>query len=186
VQRQAIAPALLVLVTALALAGCTASPGPTAEPTGASPATGAPAASGGLPSCEAVGTALGALVTGLPFDEPASSPSTTESYEQRVCVFGPADGRIGVTVAAIPFLQTELDVYGASPNVIADTRTGEHGSVLQALVLDDANDGHLDSALYLFDLEYSITIQQSGATVLPQLTVLAATDALFAVRALIG
>lgn len=115
----------------------------------------------------------------------ALTPSATESYDQRVCVFGPADGRIGVTVAAIPFLQTELDVYGESPNAIADPRTEEHGSVLQTLVLDDAGDGHLDSALYLFDLEYSITIQQSGATVLPQLSVAAAADGVFAVRALI-
>ena len=176
--------ALAVLALAIVLAGCTAPPAPTGTP-GAAPSSSAPAASGGLPSCEAVGGALGALIAGLPFDEPASSPSTTEAYDQRVCVFGPADGRIGVTVAAIPFLQTELDVYGESPNAIDDPRTDEHGSVLQTLLVDDDADGHLDSALYLFDLEYSITIQQSGTTVLPQLTVAAATDGVFAVRALI-
>lgn len=181
--RPLLAPA--VLLFAIAIAGCTAAPAASDAPTHEPSAPGGAAASGALPSCEAVGTALGALIADLPYDEASSSPSTTESYDQRVCVFGPADGRIGVTVAAIPFLQTELDVYGQSPNAIVDQRTGEHGSVLQTLVLDDAADGHLDSALYLFDLDYSITIQQSGGTVLPQLTVAAAADGVFAVRALI-
>lgn len=179
--------ALAIAALGLALAGCTSAPEPTAAPTpGPTAAPAAPDAHGSLPSCGAVGGALDALVTGLPFDDAASAPTVTESYEQRVCVFGPADGRIGVTIAAIPFLDTELATYGASPNALADARLAERGAVLQTLVLGDAADGHLDSALYLFDLEYSITIQQSGPTVLAQLTVPAATDAAFAVRALIG
>lgn len=180
------ATALTVAALGLALAGCTSVPPVEAPTTAPTVAPAAPAANGTLPSCDAVGTALGALVAELPFDEAASAPSATESYEQRVCVFGPADGRIGVTVAAIPFLDTELEVYGDSPNALADARLAEHGAVLQTLSLGDGDDGHLDSALYLFDLEYSITIQQSGSTVLAQLTVPAAADAAFAVRALIG
>lgn len=184
--RRSILPAAGVLA-ALALAGCTAAPQPSATPTAAPPADGGTgsAAPGILPSCEQVGIALGSLIDGLPYDDADSVPSAQEAYEQRVCVFGPTDGRIGVTIAAIPFLETELQAYGASPNTIDDPRTRQHGAVLQTLQLDDAADGHLDSALYLFDLEYSVTIQQSGTTVLAQLTVPAASDAAFAVRELI-
>lgn len=178
---------LAIAALGLALAGCSSVPEPTPTPTtGPTSGGAAPAATGALPSCDAVGTALGGLVAGLPFDETASAPAVAESYEQRVCVFGPADGRIGVTIAAIPFLDTELATYGASPNALADARLAERGAVLQTLALGDADDGHLDSALYLFDLKYSITIQRSGPTVLAQLTVPAAADAAFAVRALIG
>jgi hypothetical protein len=176
--------ALALPVLVLALAGCASTATPVSTPTG--DATGAPATQGRLPSCDAVGLAASALVSGLPFDEAASNPSATEAYEQRVCVFGAADGRIGITIAAIPFLDTELQAYGASLNALADARLAEHGGVLQTLVIDDAADGHLDSALYLFDLEYSITIQESGTAMLSQLTVPAAADAAFAVRALIG
>jgi len=179
--------ALIIAALGLALAACTSTPEPAASPTtGPTAVPAAPAVQGALPSCAAVSTALGALVAELPFDEAASAPAVAESYAQRVCVFGPADGRIGVTIAAIPFLDTELATYGASPNALADARLAEHGAVLQTLALGDADDGHLDSALYLFDLEYSITIQQAGPTVLAQLTVPAAADAAFAVRALIG
>lgn len=184
--RRLILPAAGVLA-ALALTGCTGAPVPDATPTAAPPADGGSgsAGTGILPSCEDVGAALGSLIDGLPYDEAGSAPSTQEAYEQRVCVFGPADGRIGVTIAAIPFLETELQAYGESPNAIDDPRTQQRGAVLQTLQADDGADGHLDSALYLFDLEYSVTIQQSGATVLAQLTVPAASDAAFAVRELI-
>lgn len=176
----AFAVALTVVLTA-----CTDTPGQSPSGASSEAPTGSPSVQRGLPECAAVGAALGALVVDLPYDELASTPSITESYEQRVCVFGPVEGRIGVTIAAIPFLQTELDTYGASPNALVDARTGEHGAVLQTLLLDDGADGHLDAALYLFDLEYSITIQETGTAVLPRLSVSAATDGIFAVRALI-
>ena len=67
----------------------------------------------------------------------------------------------------------------------------QYGAVIQTLGPDDAADGVLDSALYLFDTTYSITIQgvSTGdpiAVSLPQLTVSAAIDGAFAVRALLG
>lgn len=134
------------------------------------------------------------VLSGLAYDETVSAGQTAdEAYDQRVCVFttGDATTQVGVTLAAIPFLDTELETYGALPTSIADDRTAEHSAVLQTLKQGDADDGHLDSALYLFDKDYSITIQglsadgSSTLQTLPQLTVAAAADAAFAVRALI-
>lgn len=134
------------------------------------------------------------VLNGLAYDETVSAGQTAdEAYEQRVCVYTTSDAatQIGVTLAAIPFLDTELELYGQAPTAIADERTNTHGAVLQTLRAGDADDGHLDSALYLFDKDYSITIQglskDGSATTgtLPQLTVAAAEDAAFAVRELI-
>ncbi len=144
-----------------------------------------PTGTAGLPACEQVAAALGSLIDGLDYDETASTQrSQQESYEQRSCVFGPATGRLGVTIAAIPFLPTELEAYSTAPGTLADDRTAARGAVLQTFEAGDGDDGHLDSALYLFDLEYSITIQEDGGE-LPQLTVAAAADAAFAIRELI-
>lgn len=182
------APALIPVAAALLLAGCTAAPQPGSSPAPAPQSTGSPQSGGSilLPQCDEVAVALGGLIAGMEFDEGASGDTAAqESYDQRICVFGPATAQLGVTIAAIPFLQTEIDTYGASPNAIADDRTQLHGAVLQTLTVGDGDDGHLDSALYLFDLEYSITIQEHGDA-LPQLTVPAAADAAFAIRELIA
>lgn len=133
------------------------------------------------------------LVSGLAYDQAVSTGQTAqEAYDQRVCVFVSDDGatQLGVTIASIPFLQEELELYGTMPGVIADDRVADGSAVLQALDPDDTADGHLDSALYLFDLTHSITIQghtESGdlAAALPALTVSAATEAAFAVRGLL-
>ncbi len=185
-------------VSALAmgvLAGCTA-PAPAPEPSASS--SPAPAASGGaptgpLPTCAAIGEAIVAITSGLVYDEAVSTAQTApEAYDQRVCVFVADDGatQVGVTIATIPFLQEELDAYSTLPGAIADDRLGDSGAVLQTLDAADREDGHLDSALYLFDTTHSITVQGYStagdlATVLPDLSVTAATDAAFAVRALL-
>lgn len=187
--------ASLALCCAIALTGCTASPAPAASPAPSTSSTAAPSVGGNprLPGCDAVTTALGSLLDGLSYSKAVSDTNTAqEAYEQSVCVYVTADSatQIGVTIAAIPFLQTELDTYGALPNAIADPRVEPYGAVLQTFKPGDGDDGHLDSALYLFDTRYSITIQGltkggSTATTLPQLSVTAAEDAAFAVRALI-
>lgn len=189
-----------VLVVAL-LAGCTAAPtgGETTPTDVATPAPTNGSASGNsgpspFPPCDVVATAVAGVVTGLEYNEDLSVAQTAEeAYEQRVCVFTNADAsaQVGITYAAIPFQQTELDAYSTLPNAIADDRLAEHKAVLQTLKTGDADDGHLDSALYLFDEQYSITIQgyaKDGGTTaqsLPQLSVAAATDAAFAARALV-
>ena len=187
------------VLAAVALAACSApapqqtgaapqltpSATPTAPPSGGGPST--------LPGCDAIAEAMGALLDGLAYDEATSTTNTAdEAYEQRVCVFVSPDSatQLGVTLAAIPFQQTELDSYATLPNAIADDRLTPYGGVLQTFAAGDPTDGHLDSSLYLFDTSISITIQgisQSGSTVetLPQLTVPAAIDAAFGVRALI-
>ncbi len=192
----AAAPAAIPLfvILALTLGGCTAeSPKPTDAAPAPTTTAAAPASSSRLPSCDAVTAAVGSLVDGLTYDEATSDTNTAEeAYDQRVCVFISPDAntQLGVTIAAIPFQQGELDSYATLPNAIADTRLAAYGAVLQTFAADDAADGHLDSSLYLFDTAISITIQGltkdgSTAATLPQLTVPAATDAAFAVRALI-
>lgn len=187
------APAAAIL--ALVLAACTAAPAGT--PDAATQKPGTPAASdgaSGFPSCSNIAAALPELLTGLSYDEALSTSQTSqEAYEQRVCVFTTADAaaQVGVTLAAIPFLDTEIQLYSTMPTAIADDRLAEHGAVLQTLKVGDADDGHLDSALYLFDKNYSVTIQgyakdgSATAASLPQLSIAAATDGAFAVRALI-
>ena len=187
-----------VLMLSLALAGCSA---PTPTPTGAAPdltpsATppSGPVSPSGMPGCEAITVALGALVDGLAYNKATSETNTAdEAYDQRVCVYVSPDGatQLGVTLAAIPFQQTEIDGYATLPNAVADDRLAAHDGVLQVFRAGDADDGHLDSQLYLIDTALSITIQgitKGGDTheTLPQLTVPAAIDGAFAVRALVG
>lgn len=193
----------LLLLTTTALVGCTASPAaPGTDPTSTEGSTApnpfvtesAASDAGMLPSCEAVASVVSSLTTGLEYDAALSLKQTSpEAYAQRVCVWVSADGatQVGVTLAAIDFLDTELAAYGALPNALADERLAEHGAVLQTFQTGDADDGHLDGALYLFDLRYSVTIQGlttagASADLLPQLTVVDSVDAAFAVRDLIG
>lgn len=190
-------PAVAVVsLLAISLAACTAA-SPTTPPggdqqstTGSAPTN---AARGPLPTCDEVTAAIGALPGPLVFNAEASETQTApEAYDQRVCVYTNADvtTQVGVTIAAIPFQQTEIDHYMTLPNAIADDRLEQYEAVLQTLATGDGDDGHLDSPLYLFDVDYSITVQAISlgeplATVLPDLSVEAAADAAFAVRALL-
>lgn len=190
------AAALLVVLIAGCTAGTTASPAPTSTPSGAS--TSEPGTTAGgpspFPTCDEVTTALDGLLTGLSYDVDLSTAQTAdEAYAQRVCVYTTSDAtaQIGVSFAAIPFQQTELDSYATLPNAVADDRLAEHKSVLQTFQAGDGDDGHLDGALYLFDEQYSITVQgyakdgSATTATLPQLTLAAATDAAFAARDLV-
>ena len=134
------------------------------------------------------------VLTGLSYDRTTSDSNTAaEAYDQRVCVYTTTDSttQLGITIAAIPFQQPELDNYATLPNAVDDPRLAVHDAVLQTFAAGDGADGHLDSPLYLIDTEYSITIQgiSSGgdtSTTLPALTVPAATDVAFVTRDLIG
>ncbi len=193
-------PATVLALVVLGIAGCTASPAP--APTGdaslgPAPTTSAPAdPSGGpgrLPVCDDIAAAVFGLVDGLELDVATSlAQEAQEEYEQRVCVYRTADGAaaIGITIAGIPFQQTELDGYAARPNAIADPRLEARSAVLQTFEAGDGDDGALDSPLYLIDTEWSITIQgvaegSSVGVALPHLTLPAATDAAFAIRDLV-
>lgn len=192
--RSLVAASVAALAFAV-LTGCTA-PGSAPSPSPAStPGTTTPSApSGAFPQCDAVAEAVGGLVEGLEYSEETSTAQTApEAYEQRVCVYLTPDGnaQVGVTIAAIDFLQSELDLYATLPNAIADDRTAERGAVLQTFMAGDGDDGHLDRSLYLYDLAVSVTVEGYSATgstaeSLPQLTLPAAVDAAFAVRALVG
>ncbi len=193
--------AATLLTLGVLLAGCTATPAapvdPTLGPVEESP-TAAPGGSGGaggnLPDCDAIAAATFGLVDGLEFDAATSAAQEAqEEYEQRVCVFRSVDGAaaIGVTIAGIPFLQTELDAYAARPNALTDPRLAARGAVLQTFETGDGDDGVLDAPLYLIDTAWSVTIQgiAEGSTVavaLPHLRVQTAIDAAFAVRDLVG
>ncbi|MCU1439842.1 MAG: hypothetical protein JWP85_839 [Rhodoglobus sp.] len=177
-------------VLVLALAGCTPAPAETPTPSPTASSTASPGGSAGsLPACDVIAVALGSLLDGLTYSEKVSATNTAqEAYEQRVCVYVTDDqaSQLGVTIADIPFQQSELDSYATLPNAIADPRLEASGAVLQTFATGDGDDGHLDSALYLFDTQHSITIQGIGAPdSLPGLTLAAATDGAFAVRALI-
>ena len=185
-----------MLALGVLLAGCTApsdTSSPTLDPVGGTPSA-APGGTGSLPDCDAIAAAVFGLVDTLEFDAATSlAQEAQEEYEQRVCVFRSADGAaaIGITIAGIPFLQTELDAYAARPNALADARLEARSAVLQTFETGDGNDGFLDSPLYLIDTAWSITIQgvTEGSTVavaLPQLTLPTATDSAFAVRDLVG
>lgn len=190
----------VLMASVLALAACTTPPGtdgsagtPTSAPTdasGGSPVTGP----NPFPPCDAVTAALPALLDGLEYDADLSASQTAdEAYAQRVCVYSTpsGDAQIGVTFAAIPFQQSELEAYRTLPNALDDDRLAEHGGILQTFETGDGDDGHLDSALYLFDEQVSVTIQGYAAggadttAALPGLTLRAATDAAFAARALV-
>ncbi len=179
-----------------ALAACTPSSNPVIDQP--VPALTNPSATGGatssLPSCESIAAELGSLDDALTYNlEVSTSQTAEEAYDQRVCVFTSEDSstQLGVTIATIAFQQAELDGYATLPNSISDDRLSASGAVLQTFLVEEGIDDHLDSPLYLFDTEYSITVQgesASGSTLatLPTLTVGAAADAAFAVRALIG
>ncbi len=192
---RALFSASAVVIFALALCGCTSNPvQPRVTDTPAPSQTAAATAGPRFPTCAQVTDALGGLVTGLEYNAEASVAQTSpEAYEQAVCIFTTADGatQLGVTIAAIAFQQAEIDGYAALPNAIADDRTTPYKAVIQTLAPGDPDDGVLDSALYLFDTTYSITIQgisigEPIAVTMPQLSVDAAIDGAFAVRALIG
>lgn len=190
--RRPVVASIAVLALALLTACTTPTPRQPDTPTASPPS--ASADGGSLPGCDAVAEAAAALLNGLDYSEQVSADQTApEPYEQRVCVYLTPDGgaQVGVTIAAIAFLQAELDLYATLPNAIADDRTAQRGSVLQTFVAGDGDDGHLDRSLYLYDLEVSVTVEgysPSGSTVdsLPQLTLPAAVDAAFAVRELVG
>lgn len=203
--RSLAAPAAAALALCLLLSACTATspegsgatPTPSAPPASAPPAdqAGAP---GRLPTCATIESAIdevdgGALLDGLGYDEATSNSNTAaEAYEQRVCVWTTPDAttQLGVTIAEIPFQQAEIDAFATLGNAIADPRLAQNHAVLQTFATGDADDGHLDSALYLFDTRYSVTVQgvsDSGSTVatLPALSVAAGIDAAFAARGLV-
>lgn len=192
--HRTLAAASVAALALAALTGCTnpaapPAPSPSAEP--APSATGAPSST--FPECDEVAAAAAGILGGLEYHEQTSIDQTApEAYEQRVCVYLTPDAgaQVGVTIAAIRFLQSELDTYATLPNAIDDERNAQRGSVLQTFVAGDGDDGHLDRSLYLFDLEVSVTVEgysASGSTTdsLPQLTLPAAIDAAFAVRALV-
>jgi len=185
--------ALAVAALVVTLSACTSNPvAPPDVPV--APTTPAPdsGASANLPTCDQVTEALGSLIVGLAYNADASTAQTIpEAYEQLVCVYTTDDleSQIGVTFATIPFQQGEIDSYATLPNSLADDRLAENSAVLQTLAPGDGNDQILDSALYLFDTTVSITIQGLStaapiATSIPQLTLPAAIDAAFALRAL--
>ncbi len=184
------AVALLAMLTA-----CTSNPVAVPDdPTPPSTSAPAPGPSAALPSCESVTEALGSLTDGLEFNADASAAQTIpEAYDQQVCVYTTTDlvTQIGVTLASIPFQQGEIDSYATLPNAIADDRLAQYQGVIQTLAPGDGDDDILDSALYLFDTTVSITIQGIStaapiAQSIPQLTLPAAIDAAFAVRALMA
>jgi hypothetical protein len=191
-----------LLTLGLLVAGCstaapTNAPSPEAVAPSASPGNGGGASGGSggtLPGCDAIGAAMFGMVDTLTLDAATSAAQEAqEEYEQRVCVFRSADGAsaIGITIAAIPFLQPELEAYAARPNALADDRLAARSAVLQTFETGDGDDGVLDSQLYLIDTQWSITIQglAEGSTIavaLPQLTVASAIDSAFAVRELVG
>lgn len=191
---RALALALSVVLVGT-LVGCTSNPVQPREPVSPDPTQSADAVAGPrFPTCDEVTDALAGLTGELEYDFDASVAQTSpEAYEQAVCIYVSEDGesQLGVTMAAISFQQAEIDGYATLPNAIADDRTEPYGAVIQTLAPGDVDDGVVDSALYLFDTVYSITVQglsiaQPISVALPQLTVTATVDAAFAVRALLG
>ena len=183
----------IALLLACAIAGCTSTAGTQTPPADASTDASNGTTTGGLPGCDAVTVALGALVGSLVLNEPVGDAQLApESYDQRACVYTSTDEnvRLGVTISAIPFLKEELDSYRLLPTAIPDDRATALNAVLQTRQVEGGSADHLDSTLYLFDTVYSIAIEGSSAVEpvtlsLPQLTIGAATDAAFAIRALL-
>lgn len=188
--------AALVLATSTGLAACTGAPTPTSSsaPQTTAPTEDAQAPAGSLPGCDEVTAALGGLVGDLKYNEALGDTRIVpEDYEQRACVYASEDEQVtlGVTISAIPFLQEELESYRTLPTVLVDDRAAAGGAVLQTMEVEGGPTDHLDSTMFLFDTVYSIAIQgyaEGGPTTdsIPQLTVAAATEAAFAVRALIA
>ena len=201
-RRPALAPALALLAAAgILLAGCadgqsttTAPPSPDATAGGGLLPTTDPAADpgAGLPDCDAVAEAAGPLLDGLAFDERFSSVELpVEDYAQRLCVFSTDDesAQIGITIATVALLPTEVELYSTMPGVMPDDRLVD-GQVLQRTSITDEPTGALTGSLSLFDSTVTVTVQGSApqgsiAEALPGLTMPAATDALFGVRAIL-
>lgn len=182
------------LAVGLLLAGCTAGtaqeaadPLLTGTPTAAAP-TPVAGSKAHFPTCEVVATTLAGMQGELVYDPITSASQTAqEAYEQRVCVYSSPDNQtqLGVTMASIPFQQSEIDGYAALPNAIADARLAQYRGVLQNFTSSDD-----DFRLSLFDVAISITIQgrsKAGPTsaTIPALSLQGATDAEFALRALV-
>jgi hypothetical protein len=184
-------------VVAAALTGCTPTPdsagSPTPQPTSGAASSAPSNDSATLPACELITDALGALAGGLEYNEKVSVGQLgQETYEQRIGVYTSTDEsvQLGVTISVIPFLATELEAYGALPTAIADERAVAIHAVLQTLAVENGPADHLDSTLFLYDTTYSIAILGQSANgdtsaALPLLTVGAASDSAFAIRALI-
>lgn len=195
--RLHLAPALTALALTAALTGCTAQQSPSDAPVPSGTASNDAVVSNEsttLPACSEITTAMGTLVTDLTYNRTVSAGQLgQESYPQRVCVYTNADEsvQLGVTISEIPFLESELEQYGQLPTAIADERATAIHSVLQTLAVENGPGDHLDSTLFLYDTTYSIAIlgqsvQGDTTDSLPGLTVAAAADAAFAVRALIN
>ena len=198
----AMLPAIALIAAAgFALAGCTDASTPTPSPTsnggGLLPSADASAdpstdQGAGLPECDVVEGAAGSLVDGLAFSERLSAVELpAEAYAQRLCVFSNADdsAQIGITIATVALLPTEIELYASMPTSVADDRLVA-GQVLQRHSTTDDPAGALTGAESLFDATVTVTVQgfTTGAPMpeaLPGLTVTAATDALFAVRAIL-
>jgi len=196
-RRPALAPAIaLVAAAGILLAACTSTTTPTPAPTsgGGLLPTAEPSVDpgAGLPDCDAVAAAAGPLLDGLAFNERFSSVELpAEAYAQRLCVFSTDDEstQIGITIAAVALLPTEIELYATMPSTLDDDRLVD-GQVLQRTSITDEPTGPLTGALSLFDATVTVTVQGytptgSLAEALPGLTVPAATDALFAVRAIL-
>lgn len=195
--RALLTPFAAALVVAAALTGCTptsdAAGTPTPQPTSGAASSAPSNDSATLPACELITDALGALVDGLEYNQKVSVDQLgQEAYEQRICVYTSPDEsvQLGVTISVIPFLESELETYGALPTAIADERATAIHAVLQTLAVENGPTDHLDSTLFLYDTTYSIAILGQAASgdtaaALPQLTVGAASDSAFAIRALI-
>jgi hypothetical protein len=182
-------------IVAVSLAGCTPGtpeqPDPTPRasenPTGSAPAV-------PMPVCADVTTALDGLEGSLAYDEGVSQEQLVpEAFAQTSCIYVSADqaAQLGVTISNITFQPEELESYRGLPTVIADDRATAIDAILQTSALEDGMADHLDSTLLLYDTVYSIAIHgvpggEDGEDALPQLTVAAAADAAFAIRAIIG
>lgn len=156
-----------------------------------SSASGEPGAD--LPDCEAVRAAIGSIAGDLEFDPSSGEAGADgEGIEQRSCLYSSGAGAvtIQVTVSRIAFREEELEAYRSLPTVIDDERARQSGAVLQTVRAEGGPDDHLGSTMFLFDRVYSIAIESGSvaeptSVTLPALTVGAAADAAFAIRALL-
>lgn len=198
--RALLASSAAAIAVAALLSGCTSAaqsatstPAPSAAATSTPTGTAAAPDNSALPGCTLVAQAIGALAGDLSYNESVSKNQLGhEDFQQQICVFTSADAsvQLGVTISNIPFQEGELEGYRTLPNAIADDRATAADAVLQTLKVEGGPQSHLGSSLFLFDTTWSVSIQgvdKSGdsSVSLPQLTVAAAADAAFAVRALI-
>ncbi len=184
----------VALVVVGGTAGCTSQAAPT--PTASASASADPeiaAAAARLPSCDDVANVLGPVATGLSYDETSSTSLDEGSSGQRSCAFTSADNTDQLLVLATvsPLSSDQLGTLRAEKTTIADPRSTAIDSVLQTSKANDGPSSHLDSVLLLVGPTYTLVLgaQSTGtdaAAAFPSLTVAAAADALFNVRALIG